>query len=114
MTNDNNNNDVNDEVDPRWRQTVWDINLNPEKRFFKIDCTVKCSKCQKTIKGQIILDRQTLTIQDTVPFLIINEIECDDCNKDFRKDFADMFDEALKEKKLTSKDLGIDDTWRDK
>ena len=90
------------------RPTCYDINPNPEKKWFKIKATVECSKCKRMIEGVLILDREELKVADTAGFMILRDIECDACCKVFRKDFRESIEEISAELGLTPEQLGIE------
>lgn len=61
------------------RKTIYDINPEPEKKWYKIDSMIECCKCKKMANGYIILDRKTLTVVDTSGFMIFEDPMCDTC-----------------------------------
>ena len=61
------------------RKTVYDINPEPEKTWFKIDSMIVCTQCNKSVNGYIILDRKNLQVVDTSGFMIFEDPICDTC-----------------------------------
>lgn len=61
------------------RETIYDINPEPHKKWFKIDSMIECNKCKKSVNGYIILDRKNLQVVDTSGFMILDEPVCDQC-----------------------------------
>jgi len=61
------------------RETVYDINPEPDKKWYKIDSMIVCSKCKKSVNGYIILDRTNLQVVDTSGFMIFDDPLCDTC-----------------------------------
>ena len=60
-------------------QTCYDINPNPEKKWFKIRCRVVCSKCKKDTLGDLIIERNGLKVVDSSGFMLFEDPMCDKC-----------------------------------
>jgi hypothetical protein len=61
------------------RKTIYDINPDPHKKWYKIDSMIQCTKCKQMANGYIILDRKNLQVVDTSGFMIFDEPLCDKC-----------------------------------
>jgi hypothetical protein len=91
------------------RKTVYDINPDPDKKYYKIKAEIVCIKCKKNTIGYIILDRVELKVVDTSGFMIFDEPRCDNCSEKGMTNFSDMVKEACKELGTTPEALGIVD-----
>jgi hypothetical protein len=89
-------------------KTVYDINPNAKEKYIKIEAKVKCEKCKRFVIGDLILDREGLTVTDTSNFLIFKDPVCDECSKDFRKDFGNTIKDVCNEMGVTPEGLGIE------
>ena len=89
--------------------TLYDMKPNPKKRYFKVETTIICDICRRTIKGLIVLDRLHLKVIDTKGFLFFDEPVCDKCSTRDRQRFAKVMTEICKESTgHTPEELGID------
>jgi len=66
-------------MDSPKRATIYDINPDPQKRWFKIRSRIVCSRCKKDTLGDLIIDRKTLKIVDSSGYMFFEEPLCDDC-----------------------------------
>ncbi|MGZ5548358.1 MAG: hypothetical protein ACXWFZ_10455 [Nitrososphaeraceae archaeon] len=89
------------------RDTIYDINPEPKKKWYKIDSMIECAKCKKMANGYIILDRMTLKVIDTSGFMIFDEPLCDLCCEGDRNNFNNLIEDVCKELGTTPTDLGI-------
>jgi hypothetical protein len=79
--------DLHDLDDPANAKTIYERNPKElsEKKWFKINCQIVCSKCKNEIVGNIILDRESLQVVDSHGFVITDEPTCDKCLGDVEK-----------------------------
>jgi len=54
-------------------KTIWDINPTGRDKLIRLNSTVECTNCKKEINGDVILEKDSLTVRDTSNFLLLSD-----------------------------------------